>query len=53
MMCCKKIRELEMVMKKVEMSEDLLKMKKAVYAKEMLREQEKQLIQSKKTLAVE
>ena len=40
MMCCK-IRELEMVMKKVEMSEDLLKMKKAVYAKEMLREQEK------------
>ena len=53
MMCCKKIRELEMVMKKVEMSGDLLKMKKAVYAKEMLREQEKQLIQSKKTLAVE
>ena len=38
---------------KVEMSEDLLKMKKAVYAKEMLKEQEKQLIQSKKTLAVE
>ena len=35
----KKIRELEMIMKKVEMSEDLLKMKKAVYVKEMLREQ--------------
>ena len=50
MMCCKKIRELDMVMKKVEMSEDLLKMDKAVYAKEM---QEKQLIQWKKTLAVE
>lgn len=49
----KKIRELEMKMKKVEMSEELLKMKKAVYAKEMLKEQEKQLIQSKKTLAVE
>ena len=31
--------ELEMIMKKVEMSEDLLKMKKAVYVKEMLREQ--------------
>ena len=35
----KKIRELEMKMKKVEMSEELLKMKKAVYAKEMLKEQ--------------
>ena len=37
---CKKIRELEMEMK-VEMSEELLKMKKAAYVKEMLREQEK------------
>ena len=36
--CCKKIRELEMEMKKVEMSEELLKMKKTAYAKEMLRE---------------
>ena len=51
--CCKKIRELEMEMKKVEMSKELLKMKKTAYAKEMLREQEKQLIQSKKNLAVE
>ena len=51
--CCKKIRELEMEMKKVEMSEELLKMKKTAYAKEMLREQEKQLILLKKTLAVE
>ena len=51
--CCKKIRELEMEMKKVEMSEELLKMKEAAYAKEMLREQEKPLILLKKTLAVE
>ena len=50
---CRKIRELEMEMKKVEMSEELLKMKKAANAKEMLREQEKQLILLKKTLAVE
>ena len=50
---CKKIRELEMEMKKVEMSEELLKMKKTAYAKEMLREQEKPLILLKKTLAVE
>ena len=50
---CKKIRELEMKMKKVEMSEELLKMKKTAYAKEMLREQEKPLILLKKTLAVE
>ena len=46
--CCKKIRELEM-----EMSKELLKMKKTAYAKEVLREQEKQLILLKKTLAVE
>ena len=45
---CKKISELEM-----EMSEELLKMKKTAYAKEVLREQEKQLILLKKTLAVE
>ena len=48
--CCKKIRELEMEMKKVEMSEELLKMKKAAYAKERLR---KPLILLEKTLAVE
>ena len=51
--CCKKIRELEMEMNKVEMSEELLKMKKTAYAKEMLREQEKPLILLKKILAVE
>ena len=40
-------------MEKVEMSKELLKMKKTAYAKEVLREQEKQLILLKKTLAVE
>ena len=33
--CCKKIRELEMEMKKVEMSEELLKMKKAAFVREL------------------
>jgi len=50
---CKKIRQLEMEMKKVEKNEELLKMKKAAYARELLREQEKQLMLLKKTLAVE
>jgi len=50
---CKKIRQLEMEMKKVEKNEELLKMKKAAYARELLREQEKQLMLLKKTLAKE
>ena len=50
---CKKIRQLEIEMKKVEKNEELLKMKKAAYARELLREQEKQLMLLKKTLAVE
>ena len=50
---CKKIRQLEMEMKKVEKNEELLRMKKAAFARELLREQEKQLMLLKKTLAVE
>ena len=50
---CRKIRQLEMEMKKVEKNEELLKMKKAAYARELLREQEKQLMLLKKTLAKE
>ena len=50
---CKKIRQLEMEIKKVEKNEELLKMKKAAYARELLREQEKQLKLLKKNLAVE
>ena len=50
---CKKIMQLEMEMKKVEKNEELLKMKKAAYARELLREQEKQLKLLKKNLAVE
>ena len=46
---CKKIRQLEMEMKKVEKNEELLKMKKAAYARELLRKKEK----LKKTLAME
>ena len=46
---CRKIRQLEMEMKKVEKNEELLKMKKAAYARELLREKEK----LKKTLAME
>ena len=48
---CKKIRQLEIEMKKVEKNEELLKMKKAAYARELLREQEKQLMLLKITLA--
>jgi len=50
---CKKIRQLEMEIKKVEKNEELLKMKKVAYARELLREQEKQLMLLKQTLAVE
>merc|ERR1711973_417772 len=50
---CKKIRQLEMEMKKVEKNEELLKMKKAAYARELSMEKEKQLMLLKKTLAVE
>jgi len=46
---CKKIRQLEMEMKKVEKNEELLKMKKAAYARELSMEKEK----LKKTLAME
>jgi len=50
---CKKIRQLEMEMKKVEKNEELLKMKKAAYARELSMEKEKQLMLLKKTLAME
>merc|ERR1712013_595003 len=46
---CKKIRQLEMEMRKVEKSEELLKMKKVAYAKELSMEKEK----LKQTLAME
>jgi len=46
---CKKIMQLEMEMKKVEKNEELLKMKKAAYARELSMEKEK----LKKTLAME
>jgi len=46
---CKKIRQLEMEMKKVEKNEELLKMKKAAYARELSMEKEK----LKQTLAME
>ena len=46
---CKKIRQLEMEIKKVEKNEELLKMKKTAYVRELLREKEK----LKKTLAME
>ena len=38
---CKKIRQLEMAIKKVEKSEELLKMKKAAYVRELSMEKEK------------
>ena len=46
---CKKIRQLEMEIKKVEKNEELLKMKKAAFARELSMEKEK----LKKTLAME
>ena len=46
---CKKIMQLEMEMKKVEKNEELLKMKKAAYARELSMEKEK----LKKTFAME